>query len=175
MDLWLLCCFSKIPQAMRSLYFFVKSAANTHRPVELPRIDWNFRRAVILTYQVNIRCCVTPTIFFPSDSTHVCGRQVDDDEVEVGRASEEPLTLFVKNVSFSTKEPALRACFERAGLRVRSVSIPRKKGKGASEAMLSTGIAFVECADASLVDKALKVGCRCIALVLFAVARSVFI
>lgn len=84
--------------------------------------------------------------------------QVDDDVVEAGRASEAPLTLFVKNLSFSTNEARLRGCFEKAGLRVRSVSIPRKKGKGASEAMLSTGIGFVECANTALVNKALKVG-----------------
>lgn len=83
--------------------------------------------------------------------------KVDEDEVEAGRVSEEPLTLFVKNLSFSTNEAALRACFEKAGFRVRSVSIPRRKGKGASEAMLSTGIGFVECSDASVVNKALKV------------------
>lgn len=83
--------------------------------------------------------------------------QVDEDEVEAGRAFEEPLTLFVKNLSFSTNEGALRACFEREGLRVRSVSIPRRRGKGASEAMLSSGIGFVECSDANVAEKALTV------------------
>lgn len=83
--------------------------------------------------------------------------QVDEDEVEAGRAFEEPLTLFVKNLSFSTKEAALRARFEREGLRVRSVSIPKRRGKGASEAMLSSGIGFVECSDANVAEKALTV------------------
>lgn len=75
-----------------------------------------------------------------------------------GRASNEPLTVYVKNLSFATTEAGLKGCFEKAGLRVRSVSIPRKKGQGASEAMLSTGFGFVECADQDLVVKALKVG-----------------
>lgn len=65
--------------------------------------------------------------------------------------------MFVKNLSFSTTEAGLRTCFEKAGLQVRSVSIPRKKGPGASEATLSMGFGFVECADASLVEKSLKV------------------
>lgn len=74
-----------------------------------------------------------------------------------GRASNEPLTTFVKNLSFSTTEAGLRSCFEKGGLRVRSVSIPRKKGKGASEATLSMGFGFVECVDAAVAEKALKV------------------
>ncbi|CAM9650766.1 unnamed protein product [Ectocarpus sp. 13 AM-2016] len=82
--------------------------------------------------------------------------KVDEDEVAAGRASKEPLTMFVKNLSFSTTEAGLRTCFEKAGLQVRSVSIPRKKGPGASEATLSMGFGFVECADASLVEKSLK-------------------
>eukprot|EP00752_Nemacystus_decipiens_P011869 g10527.t1 len=82
--------------------------------------------------------------------------KVDEDEVAAGRASSEPLTVYVKNLSFSTNEPGLRSCFEKAGLNVRSVSIPRKKGPGASEAKLSMGFGFVECADKSLVEKALK-------------------
>lgn len=82
---------------------------------------------------------------------------MDEDEVAAGRASSEPLTVFVKNLSFSTNEAGLRSCFEKAGLSVRSVSIPRKKGPGASEAKLSMGFGFVECADKSLVQKALKV------------------
>ncbi|CAB1115256.1 unnamed protein product [Ectocarpus sp. CCAP 1310/34] len=82
--------------------------------------------------------------------------KVDEDEVAAGRASKEPLTMFVKNLSFSTTEAGLRNCFEKAGLQVRSVSIPRKKGPGASEATLSMGFGFVECADASLVEKSLK-------------------
>lgn len=86
------------------------------------------------------------------------GQKVGEDEVAAGRASNEPLTLFVKNLSFSTTEAGLKSCFENAGLRVRSVSIPRKRGKGSSEAMLSTGFGFVECADRGLVDKALNVG-----------------
>ena len=84
--------------------------------------------------------------------------QVDDDEVAAGRASSEPLTMFVKNLSFSTNEAGLRRCFEKAGLSVRSVSIPRKKAPGASDATLSMGFGFVECSDAGLVEKALKVG-----------------
>lgn len=84
--------------------------------------------------------------------------QVDNDEVAAGRASSEPLTMFVKNLSFSTDEAGLRRCFEKAGLRVRSVSIPRKKAPGASEAALSMGFGFVECSDVDLVEKALKVG-----------------
>lgn len=87
--------------------------------------------------------------------------QVDEDEVAAGRASSEPLTMYVKNLSFSTNEAGLRRCFEKAGLSVRSVSIPLKKGPGASEATLSMGFGFVECADKSLVDKALKVGFPC--------------
>lgn len=74
-----------------------------------------------------------------------------------GGASSEPLTMFVKNLAFSTTEAGLKTCFERAGLTVRSVSIPRKKGHGSSEAMLSSGFGFVECADRGLVEKALKV------------------
>lgn len=66
--------------------------------------------------------------------------------------------MYVKNLSFSTNEAGLRGCFEKAGLSVRSVSIPRKKAPGASEATLSMGFGFVECADKVLVDKALKVG-----------------
>lgn len=65
--------------------------------------------------------------------------------------------MFVKNLSFATDEAGLRSCFEKAGLQVRSVSIPRKKAPGASEAKLSMGFGFVECADARLVEKALKV------------------
>lgn len=84
--------------------------------------------------------------------------QVDDDEVTAGRASSEPLTMFVKNLSFSTDEAGLRRCFEKAGLSVRSVSIPRKRAPGASEAALSMGYGFVECSDVGLVEKALKVG-----------------
>lgn len=90
----------------------------------------------------------------------LCGtvtKQVDEDEVAAGRASSEPLTVYVKNLSFATNEAGLRSCFEKAGLNVRSVSIPRKKGPGASEAKLSMGFGFVECADKSLVEKALKV------------------
>lgn len=83
---------------------------------------------------------------------------MDEDEVAAGRASSEPLTMYIKNLSFSTNEAGLRSCFEKAGLSVRSVSIPRKKGPGASEALLSMGFGFVECADKVLVDKALKVG-----------------
>ncbi|CAM9224656.1 unnamed protein product [Hapterophycus canaliculatus] len=82
--------------------------------------------------------------------------KVDEDEVAAGRASTEPLTMFVKNLSFSTDEDGLGRCFEKAGLKVRSVSIPRKKGPGASEAKLSMGFGFVECADARLVEMALK-------------------
>eukprot|EP00903_Cladosiphon_okamuranus_P014644 g13579.t1 len=82
--------------------------------------------------------------------------KVDEDEVAAGRASSEPLTVFVKNLSFSTDEAGLRSCFEKAGLNVRSVSIPRKKGPGANEAKLSMGFGFVECADKSLVEEALK-------------------
>lgn len=86
-----------------------------------------------------------------------CFFKVDEDEVDAGRASKEPLTLFVKNLSFSTTEAGLRSCFEQGGLRVRSVSIPRKKGRGSSEATLSMGFGFVECADLGLVTKALSV------------------
>lgn len=82
---------------------------------------------------------------------------MDEDEVAAGRAASEPLTVFVKNLSFSTDEAGLRSCFQKAGLSVRSVSIPRKKGPGASEAKLSMGYGFVECVDKSLVEKALKV------------------
>ncbi|CAN0103044.1 unnamed protein product, partial [Sphacelaria rigidula] len=96
-------------------------------------------------------------VALPSSAKAAAGEEtkVDEDEVEAGRAFEEPLTLFVKNLSFSTKEAALRACFEREGLRVRSVSIPKRRGKGASEAMLSSGIGFVECSDANVAEKAL--------------------
>lgn len=83
--------------------------------------------------------------------------KVDEDEAAAGRGSNEPLTMFVKNLSFSTTEAGLKSCFEKAGLSVRSVSIPRKKGKGNSEAMLSAGFGFVECANPALVKKALKV------------------
>lgn len=83
--------------------------------------------------------------------------KVDEDEVDAGRASKEPLTLFVKNLAFSTTETGLRSCFEQGGLTVRSVSIPRKKGRGSSEATLSMGFGFVECADPGLIDKALSV------------------
>ena len=86
------------------------------------------------------------------------GAKVDEDQVAAGSASSEPLTMFVKNLAFSTTEAGLKSCFERAGLSVRSVSIPRKKGQGSSEAMLSSGFGFVECADRELVEKALKVG-----------------
>lgn len=86
------------------------------------------------------------------------GAKVDEDQVAAGGASSEPLTMFVKNLAFSTTEAGLKTCFERAGLSVRSVSIPRKKGQGSSEAMLSSGFGFVECADRGLVEKALKVG-----------------
>lgn len=82
---------------------------------------------------------------------------MDEDEVAAGRASSEPLTVYVKNLSFATDEAGLRSCFEKAGLNVRSVSIPRKKGPGASEAKLSMGFGFVECADKCLVEKALQV------------------
>ncbi|CAM9897496.1 unnamed protein product, partial [Ectocarpus fasciculatus] len=94
----------------------------------------------------------------PSSEKAATGEEakVDEDEVAAGRASKEPLTMFVKNLSFSTSEAGLRGCFEKAGLQVRSVSIPRKKGPGASEATLSMGFGFVECADASLVEKSLK-------------------
>ena len=86
------------------------------------------------------------------------GAKVDEDLVAAGSASSEPLTMFVKNLAFSTTEAGLKSCFERAGLSVRSESIPRKKGQGSSEAMLSSGFGFVECADRELVEKALKVG-----------------
>lgn len=100
-------------------------------------------------------CCIP---FLPF--LGVLGVKVDEeDQVAAGSSvSSEPLTMFVKNLSFSTTEAGLKTCFERAGLSVRSVSIPRKKGQGSSEAMLSSGFGFVECADRGLVEKALKVG-----------------
>ena len=63
----------------------------------------------------------------------------------------------MKNLSFATTEAGLRTCFENSGLRVRSVSIPRKKGKGSSDAVLSMGFGFVEFVDAESVEKAIKV------------------
>lgn len=83
--------------------------------------------------------------------------QAKDDDVGDGEAAQEGCTIFLKNLSFSTNEAGLKRCVEKAGVAVRSVSIPRRKGKGQGEAMLSSGIGFVECAEAGSVDKALKV------------------
>lgn len=90
----------------------------------------------------------------------VLAKQVDEDEMAAGYASKEPFTIYVKNLSFSTTETGLKTLFENMGLRVRSVSIPRKKGKGSSDQVLSMGFGFVECVDTGSVDKAIKVNAR---------------
>lgn len=87
-------------------------------------------------------------------------KQVDEEEMAAEYASKEPLTIYVKNLSFSTTEPGLKSFFENVGLRVRSVSIPRKKRKGSSDEVLSMGFGFVECVDTGSVDKAIKVKAR---------------
>lgn len=107
-----------------------------------------------------------PKTFKPSRFVAAVGAKVDEDQVAAEGASSEPLTMFVKNLAFSTTEAGLKTCFERAGLSVRSVSIPPKKGQGSSEAMLSSGFGFVECADRGLVEKALKVGGKLASLVI---------
>ncbi|CAN0358658.1 unnamed protein product, partial [Discosporangium mesarthrocarpum] len=70
--------------------------------------------------------------------------------------TEEPRTLYIKNLSFDTTEASLRACFKRAGLEVQAVSIPRKKARGAAEALLSMGFGFLECKDEAGAERALQ-------------------
>jgi multiple RNA-binding domain-containing protein 1 len=64
-------------------------------------------------------------------------------------------TLYVKNLSFATEEPSLRAVFARLGVPIRSVRIPRKADPKRSQALLSLGFGFVEFETGEAVNRAI--------------------
>ena len=75
-----------------------------------------------------------------------------------GDDSVDSTTIYVKNLSFKTEDPALskhfRAAIEKAGGTVRAIKVAKKKTKDGR--MLSSGFGFVECSSESVARDVIK-------------------
>ncbi|CAM9503853.1 unnamed protein product [Choristocarpus tenellus] len=119
-------------------------------------LEWAPVKAFSGTYKQAQTAATLATPEGGVDAVHTADTKVDQDEMEAGKVTEEPCTLYIKNLSFDTTEAGLKLCFQRAGIEIRAVSIPHKKGKGGKEALLSMGFGFVECREAAVADRAIK-------------------
>jgi multiple RNA-binding domain-containing protein 1 len=86
-----------------------------------------------------------------------------DDDVNNSLTNDENTSIYVKNVSFQTKEDQLKALFlTEAGITIRNVFIPKNKNKAAAsnttdaKRALSLGYGFIEFGDRASVEIALS-------------------